>query len=72
MERVRGVLSAAIKWWVHEDVHSPPTCAKAKKMWIYTSTAPYVFMACCLTNKHRDKYSDKIKVTFLVVISVRV
>jgi hypothetical protein len=25
--------------------HSPPTSAEVKKMWIYTSTPPYVFMA---------------------------
>jgi hypothetical protein len=25
--------------------HSPPTSAKVKKMWIYKSTPPYVFMA---------------------------
>jgi hypothetical protein len=25
--------------------HSPPTSAEFKKMWIYTSTPPYVFMA---------------------------
>jgi hypothetical protein len=25
--------------------HSPPTNAEVKKMWIYTSTPPYVFMA---------------------------
>jgi hypothetical protein len=25
--------------------HSPPTSAEVKKMWIYTSTSPYAFMA---------------------------
>jgi hypothetical protein len=25
--------------------HSPPTSAEVKKMWIYTSTPPYAFMA---------------------------
>jgi hypothetical protein len=25
--------------------HSPPTSAEVKKMWIYTSISPYVFMA---------------------------
>jgi hypothetical protein len=25
--------------------HSPPTSAEIKKMWIYTSTPPYAFMA---------------------------
>jgi hypothetical protein len=28
-----------------EADHSPPTNAEVKKMWIYTSTLPYVFMA---------------------------
>jgi hypothetical protein len=28
-----------------EADHSPPTSAKVKKMWIYTSTPPYTFLA---------------------------
>jgi hypothetical protein len=28
-----------------EADHSPPTSAQVKKMWIYTSTPPYAFMA---------------------------
>jgi hypothetical protein len=28
-----------------EADHSPPTSAEVKKMWIYTSTPPYVFTA---------------------------
>jgi hypothetical protein len=28
-----------------EADHSPPASAEAKKMWIYTSTPPYAFMA---------------------------
>jgi hypothetical protein len=28
-----------------EADHSPPTSAEVKKMWIYTSTCPYAFMA---------------------------
>jgi hypothetical protein len=31
------------KPWREAD-HSPPTRAKVKKMWVYTSTPPYVFM----------------------------
>jgi hypothetical protein len=30
---------------VREADHSPPASAKVKKMWIYTSTSPYAFMA---------------------------
>jgi hypothetical protein len=29
----------------HEADHSPLTSAEVKKMWIYTSTPPYVFTA---------------------------
>jgi hypothetical protein len=29
----------------HEADHSPPTSAEVKKIWIYTSTPPYAFMA---------------------------
>jgi hypothetical protein len=29
----------------HEADHSPPASAEAKKMWIYTSTPPYAFLA---------------------------
>jgi hypothetical protein len=28
-----------------EADHSPPTSAEVKKMWIYTSTPPYAFIA---------------------------
>jgi hypothetical protein len=28
-----------------EANHSPPASAEVKKMWIYTSTSPYAFMA---------------------------
>jgi hypothetical protein len=28
-----------------ESDHSPPTIAKLKKIWIYTSTPPYVLLA---------------------------
>jgi hypothetical protein len=28
-----------------EADHSPPTSSEVKKMWIYTSTTPYAFMA---------------------------
>jgi hypothetical protein len=33
-----------------EADHSPPTSAEVKKMWIYTSTPPYAFMAKRLIN----------------------
>jgi hypothetical protein len=34
-----------VKRQEHEADHSPPTSAEVKKMWIYTSTPIYVFMA---------------------------
>jgi hypothetical protein len=34
-----------VKRYGREADHSPPTSAEVKKMWIYTSTPLYVFMA---------------------------
>jgi hypothetical protein len=34
-----------VKQQGREADHSPPTSAEVKKIWIYTSTPPYVFMA---------------------------
>jgi hypothetical protein len=42
---VLGALSPGVKWPRREADHSPPTRAEVKKMWIYTSTPPYAFMA---------------------------
>jgi hypothetical protein len=42
---VPGTLSPGVKWQGREADHSPPTSAKVKKTWIYTSAPPYVFMA---------------------------
>jgi hypothetical protein len=39
------VLSPGIKRKGREADHSPPTSAEVKKMWIYTFTHPYGFMA---------------------------
>jgi hypothetical protein len=39
-----GVLSPGVMRQERETDHSPPTSAEVKKMWIYTSTPPYVFM----------------------------
>jgi hypothetical protein len=32
----------------HEADHSPPNSAEVKRMWVYTSTPLYAFMAYCL------------------------
>jgi hypothetical protein len=42
---VLGDLSPGVRWPWHEADHSSPTSAEVKKMWIYTPTPPYVFMA---------------------------
>jgi hypothetical protein len=42
---VPGALSQGVKWPRREADHSSPTSAEVKKMWIYTSTPPYAFMA---------------------------
>jgi hypothetical protein len=40
-----GALSPGIKPPGREADHSPPASAEVKKMWIYTSTPPYTFVA---------------------------
>jgi hypothetical protein len=51
-----------------EADHSPPTSAEVKKVWIYTSTPPYSFMAYCLISYAHGQfylftfYCDEVKV----------
>jgi hypothetical protein len=40
-----GALSPGVKRQRREADHSPPASAEVKKIWIYTSTPPYAFMA---------------------------
>jgi hypothetical protein len=40
-----GALPPGVKRPGREADHSPPASAEVKKMWIYTSTLPYAFMA---------------------------
>jgi hypothetical protein len=47
---VPGALSPGVKQPGREADHSPPTGAEVKKMWIYTSTPPYTFMAYVVFN----------------------
>jgi hypothetical protein len=42
---VPGPLSPGVKRPGREVDHLPPTSAEVKKMWIYTPTPPYAFMA---------------------------
>jgi hypothetical protein len=45
IKRVTGALSPGLKRQGHEADHSPRTSAKVNKMWMYTSTPTYEFMA---------------------------
>jgi hypothetical protein len=45
---VPGAFCPGIRRPGREADHSPPASTKDKKMWIYTSTPPYVFKAKCL------------------------
>jgi hypothetical protein len=40
----RGLFPLGVKRQGREADHSPPASAEVKKMWIYTSTAPYAFL----------------------------
>jgi hypothetical protein len=40
-----GFFPGGVKRSGREADHSPPASAEVKKMWIYTSTPPYAFMA---------------------------
>jgi hypothetical protein len=42
---VQGALSPGVKRPRREGDHSPPPSIEVKKIWIYTSTSPYAFMA---------------------------
>jgi hypothetical protein len=42
---VLGFIFPGVKRQGREADHSTPISAEVKKMWIYTSTPPYVFMA---------------------------
>jgi hypothetical protein len=40
-----GTLSPGVKRQGREADHSAPASGEVKKMWVYTSTPPYAFMA---------------------------
>jgi hypothetical protein len=50
-----GALSPGVKRQGLEADHSHPISVEVKKMWIYTSTPPYVFKAQVV--KHRDNFT---------------
>jgi hypothetical protein len=37
-------------WQLYSADCWPPASAEVEKMWIYTSTSPYAFMAYCISN----------------------
>jgi hypothetical protein len=45
---VPGAVSLGVKRSGREADHSPPSSAKVKNAWSYTSIPQYVFMASCL------------------------
>jgi hypothetical protein len=45
IQRIPGALSLRVKRQEGGVDHSPPASAEFKKMWMYTSTPPYAFMA---------------------------
>jgi hypothetical protein len=53
---VLGALSSGVRHPGREANYSPPGSAKVKKMWIYISTPPYIFIAQCLV-KHRHNFT---------------
>jgi hypothetical protein len=56
IQSVPGALSLRVKAPDCEADHSAPSSAEVKNTWNYTSTPPYVVMACCLV-KHRDNFA---------------
>jgi hypothetical protein len=53
---VLGALSLGVKRSGREAEHSPPSSAKIKNAWSYTSALQYVFMVWYLV-KHRDNFT---------------
>jgi hypothetical protein len=52
---VPGAPFPRVKQPEREADHSTPTSAKVKKIWVYTSTPPYVFMAHCLISQAQEQ-----------------
>jgi hypothetical protein len=54
---VPGSIYQGVKRPGHEADHTPPSSAKVKNVWSYTSTPLSVFMAQCLI-KHRENFAS--------------
>jgi hypothetical protein len=50
-----GTLSPGIRRPGREADHEPTTSAEVKRVWIYTSTTPYSFMAYCLISLAQEQ-----------------
>jgi hypothetical protein len=57
IQRIPEALSLGVKRPRREPDHSPLASAEVKKMWIYTSTPPYAFMAWCLPSQAQDNFT---------------
>jgi hypothetical protein len=56
---VPGAFTPQVKQLGCEGDHSPPSSAKVKNAWSFTSTLQYVFMVwCCI--KHRDNFTSTL------------
>jgi hypothetical protein len=53
---VPRAISPVVKRQVREGDHLPPASVEVKKMWIYTSTSPYVFMALWLISYAQGQF----------------
>jgi hypothetical protein len=51
---VPEAISLEVMWPGREADQSSPTSAEVNKMWIYTSTPPYVFMMSCFISQALD------------------
>jgi hypothetical protein len=70
IQGVPGALSLGVKRQGSEADHSLPASAEVKKMWIYTSTPPYAFMAQCLISYAQEQiYLFTVRVLDLSVLN---
>jgi hypothetical protein len=61
-----GALSLWVKQAGHEADHSPPSRAKVKNAWSYTTTPQYAFMAWCSVKKVNKRGTIQINNIFVL------
>jgi hypothetical protein len=59
VRRILGALSPEVKRPGRKTDHSPPSIAKVKNAWSYTSTPPYLLITRCLS-KHRIRFHGTV------------